>query len=378
MINFDHAATTPLRKEVLEAMLPYLTEQYANASGTYAAARQTRSAIDRARRSIAEAIGAEPGEIYLTSGGTEADNWALVGALRASNGRRRIVTTKIEHHAILSTCAMLEAQGVEVVYLNVDREGRVDCCEAEREINTDTLLVSVMLANNEVGTIEPVAEIAEIAHANGAIMHTDAVQAVGHIPVDLHALGVDLLSMSAHKFGGPKGVGALAVRSGVRLQGLILGGSQERSLRAGTENTPGIVGMGEALRLAAEEMEDAAGCTRTLRDRLTERMLRLPGVRLNGSRTERLPGNAHFTIENQDSSLLLARLDMAGIAASAGSACTSGITERSHVLRAMFPDETESGRADLRLTLGADNTPEEIESACAVLNRILGESKESI
>lgn len=378
MINFDHAATTPLRKEVLEAMLPYLTEQYANASGTYAAARQTRSAIDRARRSIAEAIGAEPGEIYLTSGGTEADNWALVGALRASNGRRRIVTTKIEHHAILSTCAMLEAQGVEVVYLNVDREGRVDCCEAEREINTDTLLVSVMLANNEVGTIEPVAEIAEIAHANGAIMHTDAVQAVGHIPVDLHALGVDLLSLSAHKFGGPKGVGALAVRSSVRLQGLILGGSQERSLRAGTENTPGIVGMGEALRLAAEEMEDAAGCTRTLRDRLTERMLRLPGVRLNGSRTDRLPGNAHFTIENQDSSLLLARLDMAGIAASAGSACTSGITERSHVLRAMFPDETESGRADLRLTLGADNTPEEIESACAVLNRILGESKESI
>lgn len=378
MINFDHAATTPLRKEVLEAMLPYLTEQYANASGTYAAARQTRSAIDRARRSIAEAIGAEPGEIYLTSGGTEADNWALVGALRASNGRRRIVTTKIEHHAILSTCAMLEAQGVEVVYLNVDREGRVDCCEAEREINTDTLLVSVMLANNEVGTIEPVAEIAQIAHANGALMHTDAVQAVGHIPVDLHALGVDLLSLSAHKFGGPKGVGALAVRSGVRLQGLILGGSQERSLRAGTENTPGIVGMGEALRLAAEEMEDAAGCTRTLRDRLTERMLRLPGVRLNGSRTDRLPGNAHFTIENQDSSLLLARLDMAGIAASAGSACTSGITERSHVLRAMFPDETESGLADLRLTLGADNTPEEIESACAVLDRILCESKESI
>lgn len=378
MINFDHAATTPLRKEVLEAMLPYLTEQYANASGTYAAARQTRSAIDRARRSIAEAIGAEPGEIYLTSGGTEADNWALVGALRASNGRRRIVTTKIEHHAILSTCAMLEAQGVEVVYLNVDREGRVDCCEAEREINTDTLLVSVMLANNEVGTIEPVAEIAQIAHANGALMHTDAVQAVGHIPVDLHALGVDLLSLSAHKFGGPKGVGALAVRSGVRLQGLILGGSQERSLRAGTENTPGIVGMGEALRLAAEEMEDAAGCTRTLRDRLTERMLRLPGVRLNGSRTDRLPGNAHFTIENQDSSLLLARLDMAGIAASAGSACTSGITERSHVLRAMFPDETESGLADLRLTLGTDNTPEEIESACAVLDRILCESKESI
>ena len=378
MINFDHAATTSLRKEVLEAMLPYLTEQYANASGTYAAARQTRSAIDRARRSIAEAIGAEPGEIYLTSGGTEADNWALVGALRASNGRRRIVTTKIEHHAILSTCAMLEAQGVEVVYLNVDREGRVDCCEAEREINSDTLLVSVMLANNEVGTIEPVAEIAEIAHANGAIMHTDAVQAVGHIPVDLHALGVDLLSMSAHKFGGPKGVGALAVRSGVRLQGLILGGSQERSLRAGTENTPGIVGMGESLRMAVKEMEEASRYTRALRDNLAERLLSLPGVRLNGSRTERLPGNAHFTIENQDSSLLLARLDMAGIAASAGSACTSGITERSHVLRAMFPDETESGRADLRLTLGADNTPEEIESACAVLDRILCESKESI
>lgn len=377
MINFDHAATTPLRKEAFEAMLPYFSEQYANASGTYAAARQTRSAIDRARQQIAEAIGANPGEIYLTSGGSEADNWALVGCLRASSGRKRIVTTKIEHHAILSTCTMLEAQGVEVVYLNVDRQGRVDCREAEREINADTLLVSVMLANNEVGTIEPVAEIAEIAHANGALMHTDAVQAVGHIPVDLHALGADLLSISAHKFGGPKGIGALAVRSGVRLQGLILGGSQERGLRAGTENTPGIVGMGEALRLAVAEMEETARYTRALRDHLAERLLSLPGVRMNGDRINRLPGNAHFSIENGNPSLLLARLDMEGIAASAGSACTSGITERSHVLRAMFSDETESGWADLRLTLGADNTPEEIDSACAALQRILGASKES-
>ena len=377
MINFDHAATTPLRKEALEAMLPYFKDQFANASGTYVAARQTRSAIDRARRQIAEAIGANPGEIYLTSGGSEADNWALVGCLRASTGRKRIVTTKIEHHAILSPCAMLESQGVEVVYLNVDCEGRVDLREAEREINADTLLVSVMLANNEVGTIEPVAEIAEIAHANGAIMHTDAVQAVGHIPVDLHALGVDLLSMSAHKFGGPKGVGALAVRSSVKLLGLILGGSQERGLRAGTENTPGIVGMGEALRMAVKEMDEAARYTRTLRDDLAERLLALPGVRMNGSRTDRLPGNAHFSIKNQDSSLLLARLDMAGIAASAGSACTSGITERSHVLQAMFPDEPESGWADLRLTLGPDNTAEEINSASAALQRILGASKES-
>ena len=369
MIDFDHAATTRLRDEALAAMMPYLTGQYANASGSYAAGREARAAIDRARAQVAGAIGAQPGEIIFTGGGTEADNWAIFGATNDTKEKNRVVVSRVEHHAVLRACEALSRRGFDVAYAEVDAEGRVSPEEIARLVTPRTALVSVMLANNEVGTIEPVAEIARIAHESGALMHTDAVQAVGHIPVDVSALGVDLLSMSAHKFGGPKGVGALYIRAGTRIARLLHGGAQERELRAGTENTPAIVGMGEALRLAVNEMEENTRRVTALRDALIDGALsRLPGARLNGSRAQRLPGNAHLTLPGIDSRSLLLRLDMAGIAASAGSACASGAAERSHVLVAMGAIEG----ADLRLTLGADNELAQVERTLDVLAGIAG------
>lgn len=369
MIYLDHAATTPLRREALEAMLPYFCDHYANASGSYGAARQARRAMDDARGQIAAAIGAKKNEIYFTSGGSEADNWALLGAVRAS-GKRRIVTTAIEHHAVLECCRNLEGLGFEVAYAPVDASGCVSAEEIRRLVTQDTAVVSVMLANNEVGTIQPVAEIAAAAHACGALVHTDAVQAVGHIPVDVDALGVDLLSMSAHKFGGPKGVGALYMRGGVRLDRLIFGGAQEKSMRAGTENIPAIVGMGEAIRLAVSGMPRASLRTASLRDSLQERIVReLPGVRVNANAACRLPGHLHLSIDHMDANLLLMRLDMEGIAASSASACAAGAMERSHVIRAM--GIAQEGQADLRLTLGDKNTEEEIEWTVSALKRIL-------
>ena len=371
LINMDHAATAALRPQALEAMLPYFTGCFANASGSYGAAREARAAIDRARAQVAQAIGAKPSEIFFTSGGTESDNWAIRGGCGVEGyERRRIAVSRVEHHAVLRTCEALEARGSEIAWLDVDRTGRVCLEQAERVIRPGTSLVSVMLANNEVGTIEPVAALAEIAHRNGALMHTDAVQAVGHIPVDVRALGVDMLSMSAHKFGGPKGIGALFVREGVRIGGLMLGGAQERGLRAGTENTPGIVGMGAALEEAVREMDDTAKRLCALRDMLAERALGLPGVRVNGAQEGYLPGCLHLSVRNMDSSLLLARLDMEGIAASAGSACASGALERSHVLRAMYPEEADGEWADLRLTLGAENTEADVLAVAAALGRI--------
>lgn len=368
----DYAATTALRPQALEAMLPYFSERYANASGSYAAAREARAAIDRARAQVAQAIGARPSEIFFTSGGTEADNWAITGGHgAASYKRRRIAVSRVEHHAVMRACERLSACGAHIAWLDVDDTGRVNLDQAERVITPDTSLVSVMLANNEVGTIEPVSEIAAIAHRNGALMHTDAVQAVGHIPVDVRLLGVDMLSMSAHKFGGPKGVGALYVREGVTIGGFMLGGAQERGLRAGTENTPGIVGMGAALELAVQELDSAAQRIACLRELLARHVLRLPGVRANGAREDHLPGCLHLSVRNMDSSLLLARLDMEGIAASAGSACASGALERSHVLRAMYPGEADGEWADLRLTLGAENTEEDVMAVAEVLARIL-------
>ena len=369
MIDLDHAATTRLRDEALAAMMPHLTGQYANASGSYAAGREARTAIDRARAQVAGAIGAQPGEIIFTGGGTEADNWAILGAANDPNEKDRIVVSRVEHHAVLHACEALSRRGFDVAYADVDEEGRVSPQEIARLVTPRTALVSVMLANNEVGTIEPVADIARIAHASGALMHTDAVQAVGHIPVDVNALGVDLLSMSAHKFYGPKGAGALYIRSGTRIGRLLHGGSQERGLRAGTENTPAIVGMGEALRLAVQEMEETSRRVAALRDALIAGALaRLPGARLNGSRAHRLPGNAHLTLPGVDGRALLLRLDMMGIAASAGSACASGAAERSHVLRAMRAIEG----ADLRLTLGADNAIADVERALDALEQIAG------
>ena len=368
IIDLDHAATTRLRDEALAAMMPYLTGQYANASGSYAAGREARAAIDRARSQVAGAIGAQPGEIIFTGGGTEADNWAILGAANDPNEKDRIVVSRVEHHAVLHACEELSRRGFDVAYADVDEEGRVSPQEIARLVTPRTALVSVMLANNEVGTVEPIAQIARIAHASGALMHTDAVQAVGHIPVDVNALGVDLLSMSAHKFYGPKGAGALYIRSGTRIGRLLHGGSQERGLRAGTENVPAIVGMGEALRLAVSEMEETARRVADMRDALEKGIARrIPGALLNGDRERRLPGHAHVTIPGADARTLLLRLDMEGIAASSGSACASGAAERSHVLEAMGA----AAGADLRLTLGEDNDMRDIERAIDALCRIL-------
>lgn len=372
-VYLDHAATTPVRGEALHAMLPWFSEHFANASGSYAAAREARQAVDCARGQIAQAIGAKRGEIYFTSGGSEADNWALRGILCANPAKKHVITTMIEHHAMLRTCEALEKQGFRLTYLPVDRSGRIDPDAVERAVSEDTALISVMLANNEVGTIEPVGAIAKIAQAHGVVVHTDAVQAVGHIPVNVQTLGVDMLSMSAHKFGGPKGIGALYIRDGVRIDSLIYGGAQERNLRAGTENVPGIVGMGEALRLACLEMPDQMARVARMRDAMQEDILRrIPGAHVNAQDADRLPGHLHVTLDGADSSLLLMQLDMAGIAASAGSACSSGALERSHVLLAMGVSGVH--QADIRFTLGAENTPEEIGQAVSALERIIKRS----
>ena len=369
----DHAATTPVRPEVLSAMLPYFTDCFANASGVYAASREARRAIDEARGQVALLIGAQPEEIHFTSGGSESDNWAISGVLHASaTGKKRVITTAIEHHAVLNTCEALMQSGFERSIVGVTPAGVVLPVAFAQAMGPDTALASVMLANNETGAIQPVAQIARLAHAQGIPVHTDAVQAVGHIPVDVRKLDVDLLSMSAHKFYGPKGVGALYVRRGIRLERLIAGGAQERGMRAGTENTAAIVGMGEAARIAREQLAQNRERVTALRDELIARLsARLSGVTINALQAPRLPGHVHLTIDGADSAMLLMRLDMLGIAASAGSACTSGAVTRSHVLTAMgAPDGRQ---ADLRLTLGEENTSGEIDlvvdALCAILNR---------
>lgn len=368
MIYLDHAATTPLRKEAFNVMLPYFAEHAANANALYAEGRKARSAIDQARRQIADAIHAKSSEIYFTGGGSESDNWALFGVMRALEGKNHIITTQIEHHAILNACAALESLGCDVTYVPVDQWGRVSPQDIEKAIRPETGLVSVMAANNEVGTIQPIAEIARIAHAHGVLMHTDAVQAVGHIPIDVAALNVDLLSMAAHKFYGPKGIGALYIKNGVKITNLVYGGEQERGLRAGTENTPAIVGMGEALALACSEMDGAAQQIVHLRDLLeNEIMQRMPEAIVNGDREKRLPGTLHVTFPGADTNMLLMRLDMEGIAVSAGSACAAGARERSHVLEAMH---VPSG-ADVRFSLGTDNDETQIRQTVDTLYRIL-------
>ena len=365
----DHAATAPVIKEALDAMLPFFSASYANPSSGYQAAREARKAIDASRKQVAESIGAKREEIYFTSGGSEADNWALLGCAAASREKKHIITTAIEHHAVLHTCSALERKGYDVTYLGVDSCGRVSLDAFERAIRSDTLMASVMLANNEVGTIEPVAELSRIAHAQGILMHTDAVQAVGHIPVNVNALGIDMLSMSAHKFGGPKGMGALYVRSGIRIENLINGGAQERTMRAGTENTPAIVGMGCAIEAAVSRLEETAAYVAQLRDDMQEKLDAIDGIRINGDLNNRLPGHLHVTIERANTQLLLMQLDMAGIAASAGSACSSGAAERSHVISAM--GLAGENQADIRFTLSQTNTAAEIETVVSTLRRIL-------
>ncbi len=369
MIYLDHAATAPVRKEALEAMLPYFSASFANASSGYAAARTARSAIDRARRRVAKAIGANDREVYFTSGGTEANNWAILGYAHANPQKKHIISSRIEHHAVLHVLDMLEASGYEVTYLSANSKGRVSPQELSSVIRPDTLMVSVMMANNEVGTIQPVRELAAIAHCCGAAMHTDAIQAAGHIPIDVQELSVDFLSMSAHKFGGPKGVGALYVRSGMKISSFIHGGAQERGMRAGTENTPGIVGMGCALELSMLEMEQNAARISSLRDEMEALLRQIDGTRINGDPEYRLPGHLHASFDGISTASMMMQLDMAGIAASSGSACTSGAVSSSHVIAAMGLEG--NNQADIRFSLGAENTEEEIRRTVQILRQIL-------
>ena len=371
-IYLDHAATTAVSPEVLEAMLPFFSESFGNPSGVYATGREAHRAVDRARRQAAEAIGALPQEIYFTSGGSESDSWALTGAAFAGRARgNHLITSSVEHHAVLHTCRWLEKQGFQVTYLPVDSFGRVDPEELERAIRPETILISVMAANNEIGTLEPAEQIGGIARAHGIPFHTDAVQAMGVLPVDVNAWKADMLSLSAHKFHGPKGVGLLYVRKGIRLDSLIHGGAQERGMRAGTENVPGIAGMGKAMELAAAGIPERAEKLRKLRDRLIRGLREaVPGIRLNGHPTERLPGCAHFSIPGADGEAALLRMDLAGIAVSGGSACTSGSAEPSHVLRAIGL-EPELAKGGLRFTLGEENSEEEIDETLRVLPAIV-------
>ncbi len=373
-IYLDHAATTTVSKAVLDAMLPFFTECPGNASAVYATGREARKAVEEARKQAASAIGAEPREILFTGGGSESDNQAVKGTAFALREKgKHIITTAVEHPAVLNTCRWLEKQGFEVTYLMPDREGRIDPEHVRQAVRKDTVLISVMAANNEIGTIEPVAEIGQIAREKGIVFHIDAVQAVGAMPVDVNAWNADLLSLSAHKFNGPKGVGALYVRRGMRIDSLIHGGEQERGLRAGTENTAGIVGLGKAIEIAAANLEENAEKTRRLRDRLTEGILSsVPDAFLNGPKEGRLPNNCSVRFGGIDGEALLLRLDLAGIAGSAGSACTAGSQEISHVLKAVGLNDEEA-KSSLRLTVGSENTEAEIDEAVDAVREIVAD-----
>lgn len=372
LIYMDHAATTAVRPEVLDAMLPYFTEKYGNPSSVYTFASRNKDVINVSRDIIADSIGAKPEEIFFTGGGSESDNWALKAAAEAfSENGRHIITTKIEHHAILHTCQYLEKQGFDVTYLDVDEKGMVDTGRLEASIRPDTILISVMAANNEIGTIEPVSRIGAIAHEHGILFHTDAVQAYGQIPLDVNAMNIDMLSCSGHKLNGPKGVGFLYVRSGVKIGSFIHGGQQERGRRAGTENVPGIVGMGKAAELAVLSMNERMGRETEIRDHMIRRiMAEIPYSRLNGHESERLPNNINISFQFVEGETILIMLDMAGICASAGSACTSGSVDPSHVLTAIgLPKEISHGA--VRLTLGYENTMEEGDFVVDNLKRIV-------
>lgn len=358
----DNAATTRVSQPVLDAMLPYFTEQYGNPSSVYAAGRSAKRAVETAREQVAAALGCTAGEIYFTSGGSEADNWALRGTIErlSKQGKRHIITTVFEHHAILHTCAALEKQGCEVTYLPVSPLGLVDPQAVKDAIRPDTAIVSVMYANNEIGTIQPIREIAAICREAGVICHTDAVQAVGNIPVSVEELGVDLLSVSGHKIHAQKGVGALYVRKGVFLPNLIHGGAQERNRRAGTENVPGIVGFGVAITKANENLAEKTAKITALRDKMIDGILALPRTRLNGDREKRLPGNCNISILGIEGEFLLLSLDAMGVSASSGSACTSGSLDPSHVLLSLGLRH-EVAHGSLRLTISEETTEEDVD-----------------
>ncbi|SHH61090.1 cysteine desulfurase NifS [Sporanaerobacter acetigenes] len=361
-IYMDNAATTPTKKEVLAEMLPYFSEKYGNPSSIYSLGGQSKNAVEKAREQVAIALGAKAKEIYFTSGGSEADNWAIKGIAFANRHKgNHIITSKIEHHAVLHTCEFLERQGFKITYLDVDEYGVVDIEQLKNSITDETILISIMFANNEIGTIQPIKEIGEIAEEKGIYFHTDAVQAIGNIKIDVNELNIDLLSLSAHKFHGPKGVGALYIRQGVKLDNLIEGGAQEKNRRAGTENVPGIVGLGKAIELAYENLDEHNEKLINLRERLIKGIFdNIDDVRLNGHPTNRLPGNTNFCFKYIEGESLLLSLDIEGVAGSSGSACTSGSLDPSHVLLAIgLPHEIAHG--SLRLTLGDFNTEEEVD-----------------
>lgn len=370
-IYLDHAATTPVHPAVIERMLPYFDELFGNPSSVYTLGRRSMEALDSAHEVVAKLLNCRPTEIVFTGGGSEADNLAIKGLAYATRRRgNHIITTSIEHHAVLHTCQQLEREGYSVTYLPVDSTGRVDPAAVEAAITDQTALVTMMYANNEVGTIQPIAEIGRICRARRVPFHTDAVQGGGLLDLDVQALQVDMLSLSAHKFYGPKGVGLLYIRQGTRVQPQILGGSQERNRRAGTENVPGIVGAAEALRLAQTERPTEIMRLAALRDRLIEGVLRLPEIRLTGHRSERLPNNASFAIMGVEGESLLLNLDLIGVAASSGSACSSGAVEPSHVLTAMGFSAQES-RGHLRLTLGHSTTDADVDFVLERLPQIV-------
>ena len=371
-IYLDNAATTKTRPEVVEAMLPYFTEYYGNPSSVYEFATPSKKAIAEARETIAKSLGAKTNEIYFTAGGSESDNWAIKATAEAYESKgKHIITSKIEHHAVLHTCEYLEKRGFEITYLDVDENGTVKLDELKKAIRPDTILISIMFANNEIGTNQPIKEIGEIAKEHGIIFHTDAVQAYAHVPINVDKYHIDMLSVSGHKFNGPKGIGFLYIRTGLKLRSFIHGGSQERKRRGGTENVPGIVGMGKAVEIAMANLAERTAYEVELRDYLINRVLsEVPYVRLNGHRTNRLPNNANFAFQFIEGESLLIMLDMQGICGSSGSACTSGSLDPSHVLLAIgLPHEIAHG--SLRLTLSEETTKEDIDFTVDEIKKIV-------
>ena len=372
MIYLDNAATTKTAPEVVDAMLPYFSEYYGNASTIYSLGAESKKAMDHARQTIADSLGAKPEEIYFTAGGSESDNWALKATAEAYASKgKHIITTKIEHHAILHTCEYLEKRGFEITYLNVDRDGLISLDELKAAIRPDTILISVMFANNEIGTIEPIAEICEIAKEHGVLFHTDAVQAYAQVPIHVDEMHIDMLSASGHKLNGPKGIGFLYIRKGVKIRSFVHGGAQERSRRAGTENIPGIVGLGAAVERAMRIMDSKTRKEIELRDYLIGRLENeIPHCWLNGHRTKRLPNNINFSFLFIEGESMLIMLDMKGICASSGSACTSGSLDPSHVLLAIGLKHEEA-HGSLRLTLSEDSTKEEMDIVAEEVKKIV-------
>ena len=371
-VYLDYAATTYVKPEVLEEMLPYFTQKFGNPSSFYSISRENRMAIDKARAQVAKALNCDVNEVYFTGGGSEADNWAIKGIASAHKSKgNHIITTKIEHHAVLHTCQYLEKHGFEVTYLDVDDKGLVNLEELKNAITDKTILVSIMFANNEIGTIEPIKQIGELCRERKIFFHTDAVQAVGNVAIDVKDMNIDLLSLAGHKIYGPKGVGVLYIRKGIKIDNLIHGGSQERNRRAGTENIPGVVGLGKAIELATDNLEEHRNKMIALRDRLIEGLLKVPYTRLNGAEGDkRLPGNVNVCFEFVEGESILLSLDFKGICASSGSACTSGSLDPSHVLLAIgLPHEIAHG--SLRLTLGEGSKEEDVDYILEVIPPII-------